>query len=161
MTPASPLMPDTLRLQLCDIQGRLFELAGRQGLDSEPFLATFMNSPTAAHYDLPYDAAQWRGEEYLLAEVADEAGPEALPKTGAVFPNEVLYWAGYLYRHWHFLTGESSAEIYAQADAATMLHGYAGLHTIDNDLAVEDLKEWHRLAGGQTGGRGTAESPMT
>ena len=37
--------------QLCDIQGRLFELAVKNGLDSPAFMETFMNSKAAAALD--------------------------------------------------------------------------------------------------------------
>lgn len=44
--------------QLCDIQGRLFELAVKNGLDSPAFMETFMNSKAAALDDV-YDRLQW------------------------------------------------------------------------------------------------------
>lgn len=37
--------------QLCDIQGRLFELALTTGLDCPSFIKSFMNSKTAAAVD--------------------------------------------------------------------------------------------------------------
>ena len=49
--------------QLCDIQGRLFELALRSGLDCPSFIESFMNSKTAASLDDVYDRLQWAGEE--------------------------------------------------------------------------------------------------
>ena len=58
-----------------------------------------------------------------------------------------MYWSGYLYRYWHFLTGERSAEIYEQASARRMAQCYAGFHTLDPAMAVEDLKELYRLRG--------------
>ena len=47
--------------QLCDIQGRLFELAVKNGLDSPAFMETFMNSKAAAALDDVYDRLQWAG----------------------------------------------------------------------------------------------------
>jgi hypothetical protein len=55
-----------------------------------------------------------------------------------------MYWAGYTYRYWHYLTGESSKEIYKQADAAIMDDTYLGFHTLDVAMAVEDLIEIHK-----------------
>jgi len=55
--------------------------------------------------------------------------------------DEVMYWIGYTYRYWQYLTGESSKEIYKQADAKTMCEAYPGFHTLDVSMAVEDLKE--------------------
>ena len=57
---------------------------------------------------------------------------------------EELFWTGYLYRYWHYLTGESSQEIYAQAKAELMKECYLGFHTLDPVMAIEDLKEIHR-----------------
>ena len=49
--------------QLCDIQGRLFELALKGGYDCPAFIKAFMNSQTAAALDDVYDRLQWAGEE--------------------------------------------------------------------------------------------------
>jgi hypothetical protein len=84
---------------------------------------------------------QWAGEEYLLAEIADNA---ELTKGGTVYDKEVLYWAGYLYRFWHFATGEDSKEIYRQAPAETMSRNWLIFHTLAPEVAIEDLKEIYR-----------------
>ncbi len=126
--------------QLCDIQGRLFELSAKQGYASKEFITTFMNSETAGNLDRDYDRLQWLGEEYILANLADEAH---LNK-GEVFSNEVLFWAGYTYRYWHFITGESSKAIITQANADIMNESYFGFHTLDVAMAVMDLKELYR-----------------
>lgn len=109
--------------QLCDIQGRLFELALKAGLDCPMFIESFMNSKTAASLDDVYDRLQWAGEEYILEELNDEAS--GLKKAGTVYSSEVMYWAGYTYRYWHYYTGEYSREIYKAADAKTMNAGLA------------------------------------
>ena len=62
-------------------------------------------------------------------------------KQGIVFDSETLYWAGYLYRYWHFYTGESSKVIYKQADAQTVNAMYYGYHTLDIEMAIDRLKE--------------------
>ena len=41
--------------QLCDIQGRLFELALKTGYDCPAFIKSFMRSRTAAALDDVYD----------------------------------------------------------------------------------------------------------
>ena len=57
--------------QLCDIQGRLFELAYKNGYDCPDFIEQFMNSNSAAALDRLYDRLQWAGEEYILEELDD------------------------------------------------------------------------------------------
>lgn len=124
--------------QLCDIQGRLFELALRHGYDCPRFIALFMNSRTARALDDVYDRLQWAGEEYILEELADEV---QLPRKGTLYDREVMYWIGYTYRYWHYYTGEMSASIYEIADAERMASSWLGFHTLDVEMAIDDLKE--------------------
>ena len=125
--------------QLCDIQRRLFEFALKAGLDCPAFIESFMNSRTVAALDNVYDRLQWAGEEYILEELDDETG--GLKKAGETYSMEVMYWAGYTYRYWHYYTGESSREIYEIADARTMDECWLGFHTFDVEMAVDDLRE--------------------
>lgn len=129
-----------IQLKLCDIQGRLLELSGKNGFESCSFIEAFMLSDTAKALDSTYNRMQWAGEEYLLEEVKDGAG-DALVKNGDVFSDDRLYWIGYLYRYWHYYTGESSRRIYEQAPVCTMKRNYMIFHTMDPALAVEKLKE--------------------
>lgn len=55
--------------------------------------------------------------------------------------NEVLFWMGYVYRYWHFYTKESSARIYRQASFETMSVNYLMFHTMDVEMAIDNLKE--------------------
>ena len=128
--------------QLCDIQGRLFELALKTGLDCPAFIEAFMNSKTAAALDDVYDRLQWAGEEYILEELDDEVG--GLKMAGRTYTAEVMYWTGYIYRYWHYYTNECSSEIYKIADAKIMNECWLGFHTFDVEMAIDDLKEIHR-----------------
>ena len=101
-----------------------------------------MNSRSAAALDDIYDRLQWAGEEYILEELDEESG--GLKKAGVVYHREVMYWAGYIYRYWHYYTRESSQEIYKIADARTMNDCWLGFHTLDVEMAVDDLKEIYR-----------------
>lgn len=133
------------KLQLCDIQGRLFELSLKNGYDSPEFIKAFMNSRAAAALDDTYDRLQWAGEEYILEELDDEVG--GLKKAGVEYSNEVLYWAGYLYRYWHYYKEEMSADIYKKADAKMLNECWLAFHTMDVEMAIDDLEEIHKLRG--------------
>lgn len=134
---------DEIALKLCDIQGRLFELSADKGYGSVAFVKAFMTSDTAKALDSEYNRMQWMGEEYLLEEVVTAAGNEVIAN-GEVFPKDVLYWIGYIYRYWHYYSGEGSAKIYKQAPVETMKRNYMIFHTMDPVVAIEDLKEIHR-----------------
>jgi len=129
--------------QLCDIQGRLFVLALKAGLDCPKFIESFMNSKTAAALDDVYDRLQWAGEEYILEELNDEVN--GLKKAGMIYSTEVMYWTGYTYRYWHYYTNECSRKIYRFADAKTMNECWLGFHTFDVKMAVDNLKEIYKL----------------
>ncbi len=131
---------DDMSLKLCDIQGRLFELSAKQGYDSQKFVSCFMQSDVARDLDSVYNRMQWAGEEYLLEELLCSGGDE-IPHSGATASSEAMYWIGYIYRYWHFYKKESSAKIYKQADFRTMKRNYMMFHTMDPELAIEDLIE--------------------
>ena len=97
-------------LKVCDVQGRLFQLSAQAEYNSEKFVKCFMKSEVAKHLDSCFNHMQWAGEEYLLSEIADSAG-DVLHENGQIFSKDVLYWIGYIYRYWHYHTGEDSAKI--------------------------------------------------
>ena len=129
---------DSLRFQLCDIQGRLFELSGKEGYDSADFIKRFMLSEVAKGLDSFYNRYQWAGEEYLMEEVTESCKDI---KKGSPYPYEVLYWMGYLYRYWQITKATSSAKIVKLAPPSTMNRNYTMFHTMDPALAIEDLLE--------------------
>ena len=131
---------DEIALKLCDIQGRLFELSANQKYDSIKFIRVFMNSDVSRALDSKYNRMQWAGEEYLLEEVVDNAGNK-VSVGGEVFSKDVLYWIGYIYRYWHYYSGEDSKKIYKQALVEVMKRNYMMFHTMDPVLAIEDLKK--------------------
>ena len=128
--------------QLCDIQGRLFERALKMGYDCPSFIESFMNSRAAAALDDVYDRLQWAGEEYILEELDDEVN--GLKKSDVMYSREVMYWTGYVYRYWHYYTGEYSRQIYKIANAELMNESWLGFHTLDVEMAIDDLKEIYR-----------------
>ena len=130
---------DSIQLKLCDIQGRLFERSGEYA--SESFIRAFMNSEAADHLDSPYNKLQWMGEEYLLDELRDESD---LNLVGERYGPDVLYWIGYLYRYWACSRKEKSRSIYRCAPAKTMKRNYVAFHTLDPEIAIDDLIEIHR-----------------
>lgn len=129
-----------LEIKLCDIQGRLFELSVENDYDSETFIKTFMKSDTARALDSTYNRMQWAGEEYLLEEVISD-DIDRFRDTIEIYSKDMMYWIGYIYRYWHYYTGETSAKIYKQAPVKTMKRNYMIFHTMAPEIAIEDLKE--------------------
>lgn len=61
-----------LKNTLSEMQGKLFELSGLKGYDSEQFIKAFMNSKIAEGLDSDFDYMQWAGKEYILERMAEE-----------------------------------------------------------------------------------------
>ena len=130
----------SIELQMCDIQGRLFKLSVQRGINSTEFIKVFMKSATAKALDSTYNRMQWAGEEYLLEEVIDEAA-DRFKKPGEVYSEELIYWIGYIYRYWHYVTGESSKEIIKLAPVKVMKQNYERLYMMTPEEVIEILKE--------------------
>ena len=128
-------------LKICDIQGRLFELSAKEGLDSEIFIKCFMNSKVAAGLDSVYNHYQWAGEEYLMEELEAD---EDFPRTENICDENTLYWIGYLYRYWCIWRKLSSKKVLKWAPAQTMRKNYYMFHSMDPQMAIEDLEEIYR-----------------
>lgn len=131
---------DALKLKLCDIQGRLFELFADTEYDVESLVKVFMNGEIAKNLDSEYNRMQWAGEEYLLEELITTCQDKLITKR-ETFSKNVLFWIGYVYRYWHFYTNEESNKIYKQAPFETMNVNYLMFHTMDVEMAIDDLKE--------------------
>lgn len=133
-------MTQALKSALADMQGQLFELSCEKGFASESFIKAFMLSDIAADLDSEFNHVQWAGKEYIMERITDELN-DKLTQDGETFDRERLYWIGYVYRFWHFYTGESSREIYKQAPAETMRVTYLSYHTLSVEMAIDRLKE--------------------
>ena len=130
---------DSLQRKLCDVQGRLFKMSVDRKYESMSFIKTFMSSDIAKGLDSEFDKTQWVGEEYLIDELSSDYKKSLI--VGETLDEEVMYWIGYTYRYWHFYTSESSKEIIKQASPKTMATNYLMFHTMDPQMAVDNLKE--------------------
>lgn len=136
-------MLDVFEMTLCDMQGKLFEMSASEGYSSEAFIKTFMQSKTAADLDMVFNHMQWAGQGYIIDRLKEE-NVSTLVKDATLYDNETLYWSGYLYRYWHFYTGESSKEIYKQAPANVMRSMYLIYHTMSPEMAIDRLKDTYK-----------------
>ena len=136
-------MLDVFEMTLCDMQGKLFEMSASEGYSSEAFIKTFMQSKTAADLDMVFNHMQWAGQGYIIDRLKEE-NADTLVKDAVLYDNETLYWSGYLYRYWHFYTGESSKEIYKQAPASVMRSMYLMYHTMSPEMAIDRLKDTYK-----------------
>lgn len=124
----------------CRVLGRMFERAGMRGFPGRVFVDGFMQSRAADDFCSDYDRLQWMGDAYLLDEYVEECGIKAEASVGETNP-EALFWTGYIYRWWNYVTGESCRQISSQANAEAMFGSWLGYHTLNPDEAIACLKE--------------------
>ncbi len=133
-------MLNSLQLSLCEMQAKLFELSADRQYDSESFIKEYMNSKSAKALDSSINHLQWAGTKYIMSQVEEELQGK-LRRSNLIYDKETLYWAGYLYRYWHYYTGESSKDIFRQASASVMRAVFLPYHSLSNELAIDRLKE--------------------
>ena len=75
-----------------------------------------------------------------MEEVIDEAG-DRFEKPGEVYTDEMICWVGYIYRYWHYVTGESSKELYKQAPVKVIKQNYVRLYMMTPEEVIDLLKE--------------------
>ena len=75
-----------------------------------------------------------------MEEVIDEAR-DRFEKPGDVYSEELIYWIGYIYRYWHYVTGESSKEILKLVPVKVMKKNYEWLYLMTQEEVIEILKE--------------------
>ncbi len=84
------------------------------------------------------------GGKYLLEEIV-EADKDKICNNGEMYSKDVIYWIGYIYRYWHYYTGESSKVIYKQAPVETMKRNYSLLLRKDIERLQKGLLYFKRL----------------
>lgn len=126
--------------RLCKIQADLFAFAGKKRYDFNDFTNKFMNSETARQFDKEWSPLHGHGFTYCMEELEDTY---TIAK-GEILSESFYRWVGYIYRYWHFLTGESSSEIVRQAPPEVMSYCYYGFHCLDWEDAIDRLKEGSR-----------------
>lgn len=134
---------DSWQLQQCRIHGQLFCIPLEKSKNPKQFVETYMHSDIAVHMDNDCDSMHIMGQYYLFECISDDYGLEDFNSEYDL--SEELFWMGYLYRFWHFYTGESSVEIYKQANYDDMLDYYLGYHTLSPQMAVDRIKEANEM----------------
>ena len=57
------------------------------------------------------------------------------------FGREEIYWAGYIYRYWSYITAKSSKQIYRIVKPEELRNLYFPYHSLDPEQAIERIKE--------------------
>ncbi|MGL5677704.1 MAG: hypothetical protein ACRDDX_14940 [Cellulosilyticaceae bacterium] len=134
-------------LSVCKEQGVLFEECeyaenGTEQFDAKDYIEKFMLSDIAHDMDgtvSTYHAGATQ-VEYAFLNECENKGILLKPFRTKHIYSEILYWMGYIYRYWAWKYGETSADIYKQANFDKMVVSYDGLHCLAPEHAIKKLK---------------------
>ena len=131
--------------RLCDIQANLFERS-ITSLDtsSEIFVRRFMNSSIAKELDSGAFLDDTKTIEDIFNSLDEQYGKSSY---GSVkYHREVMYWSGYLYRHFCYCYEISSKQAYKFLPFKYVASTYEAYHTLDVSKAVERLLESRNIS---------------
>lgn len=57
------------------------------------------------------------------------------------FGREELYWMGYIYRYWSYISGKSSKQLFKYIKSEELRKLYFPYHSLDAEMAIERIKE--------------------
>jgi len=131
----------SIETAICETQGDLFEFVANLGTDMEWFIPTYMNSDFCnREMDATYSYFQMEHPLEILDFLSKEIG-ECKIKPNKYFRLDVAFWLGYTYRQLKIQTGVSSKEIFQTISLEKLCNAYAGLHTVDEEMATDILCE--------------------
>ena len=131
---------DSYGLKLCKFQAELFQKSmSETDCGSKIFIRRFMYSDVAKRMDK--EGFLYGAFDIIdaLNEIEIEFGPSTYGKEK--FNGEELYWTGYIYRYWSYITGQSSKQIYKIIKPDELKKLYFPYHSLDPEQAIERIKE--------------------
>lgn len=126
--------------RLCEIQARVFEHSSvALNSSSEIFFRRFMNSNIAKEFD---SRAFLEGNK-TLHDVYDDINEQYGESSygSIIYNRDVMYWCGYVYRHFCYCYEVSSKRAYKLLPLKYVASTYEAYHTLSVSQAVERLLE--------------------
>lgn len=131
---------DSYGLKLCNFQAELFQKSLTETkCSSMIFIRRFMLSDLAKRMDK--DGFLFDTIDVLdaLQEIEEQFGPSDYGKIQ--FSHEEIYWTGYIYRYWSYISEKSSKQIYQIIKPDELRKLYFPYHSLDPENAIERIKE--------------------
>jgi len=131
---------DNYGLKLCQFQAELFQKSvDETKCSSKIFIRRFMLSEVAKRMDKVGFLHNITDTVDAFIEIEEQFGAS---NYGIVkFEEEELYWIGYIYRYWSYITGMSSKQLYRLIKPEELKKVYFPYHSLDPALAIERIKE--------------------
>ncbi len=131
---------DNYGLRLCKYQAELFEKSiDRTECSSKIFIRRFMHSDYAKRMDIQGFLCGAEDVDDALLEIELEYGVSDYGKDK--MHREAMYWTGYIYRYWSYISGKSSKQIYKIVKPDELSKLYYPYHSLDPEAVIERIKE--------------------
>lgn len=127
---------------VADIQGKLFVLAYKKGYDVFDFVKQYMKGDLSNYIDGDFSIWQMQCEQRLLSHFVID---KYIKKNSEKIDVDALYWMGYFYRYWNFITRENSKDIVDIFTPKQALESYYYYHLFDFDRSIEEIKDKYNL----------------
>lgn len=131
---------DSLGLKICSYQALLFESSiEKTDCSSKVFIRRFMNSNLAKRMDSVGFMFHSLDVSDAINEIEEQYGASAYGVEK--FTVEEMYWIGYIYRYWAYVTEKSSKQIYKIVKPEKLKKLYFPYHSLDPLQAIERIME--------------------
>lgn len=126
---------------ICETQGDLFRYVANEGVDMEWFATQYLSSDFCRRsMDTVYSRFFTADELEHLDFIIPEIGPLKKNPYG-YFDGNVAFWIGFTYRQLQIQTGVFSKDLVNRIPFVKLCNAYAGLHTVDEEMATDILCE--------------------
>lgn len=129
------------KIFICEQQQDFFEYTSNLLLDMYNFIPSFMKSDFCnRELDSTYSVFQYADiydwEDFLKKEISFTPKPFIKER----IPKNVVGWIGYTYRYIQIESQISSKILIDKIPLAKLLRAYAGLHTVDEEMAYDIIR---------------------
>lgn len=131
---------DSLGLRMCAYQAALFQMSKEsEECSSKIFIRRFMNSELAKRMDNVGFVFESLDVSDAIKEIEEQYGASSYGVNK--FDGEELYWIGYIYRYWSYISDKSSKQIYKLIKPEQLRKLYYPYHSMDPLQAIERITE--------------------
>lgn len=131
---------DSIGLKKCRYQAAIFEKSiEKTACSSKIFIRRFMNSELAKRMD----NAGFMFESLDIVDAINEVEKQYGPSSYGAdkYATEEMYWIGYIYRYWSYVTEKTSKQLYKIIKPERLQKLYFPYHSLDPMQAIERIME--------------------
>ncbi len=129
-----------IKYEICKTQQMLYEYCANHRYDMKRFSVSYLTSGFCKRAMDQYSRFQISDPETILSYLLEEIEK---PESFDYFDPDVAGWIGWMYRYIMLNTGIPSQTLCEKIPFANMCAYYKGLHTVNEDIAVDIISRDH------------------